>query len=107
MTHKDSTEVAKYDEALANRKLPPMSQMTRLQKRYFLEPWMTALTLATATVAVVGYSLGILTSRHVEWSMFGLLFTFVSVGFLVTKLAFMEWNSKTEGQVSEKPYNGY
>lgn len=89
-------------ERLDTRKMPPMAQMTRLQKRYFLEPWMTTLTMVFGTIAVVGYILGTFTRRHVEFCMVGLLFTMIAGGFLVTKMNFMEWNSKTEGEVRNR-----
>lgn len=96
-----TSDVNKYDpdQALANRKLPPMAQMTRVQKRYFLEPWMTTLTIGFWVIAAVGYILAMFSQLHVEFACFGGLFTLFGAGTLCTKMNFMEWNSRTEGEL--------
>lgn len=89
----------RYDERLDMRKLPPMAQMTRIQKRYFLEPWMTTFTLISAAVAIAAFTFALFTPLHAEFGLLGALFLLVSGAFLITKLSLMDWNSKTESQL--------
>lgn len=95
---------ARHQETLDTRKMPPMAQMTRLQRRYFLEPWMTTITVTSGILAVAGYLLGIFLPLHVEFCMVGLIFTLAGGGALLTKLNLMQWNSKTEGQIRDRRY---
>jgi hypothetical protein len=95
----------RHDERISSRTLPPMAQMTRIQKRYVLEPWMTTLSVGFGSFAVLGFVAGMFTPWHVEFSMLGLLFTVVAAICVVTKLNFMEWNSKTESQITANRQN--
>jgi hypothetical protein len=103
------SEVEKaYDQKLANRHLPPMSQMTRVQKRYFLEPWMTTFCLVSGGIALLCYLLGIFLPGWLFGGSFlwaGGIFTLVGAGFLTAKLFLMQWNSKTEGSVQNGPHH--
>lgn len=94
-----AAQVERFQKHIDTRLLPPMAQMTRMQKRYFLEPWMTTLSVAFAILAVAGYIAGIFTPWHVEFCMLGLLFTLLGIGTLTAKLFFMDWNTQTEGQI--------
>lgn len=91
-----------HQERIDTRKLPPMAQMTRLQKRYFLEPWMTAGTIVAGVLAFASFFLSLFTPLHSEFGWLGILFVVIGGGFLLTKLMFMQWNSKTEGDLRSK-----
>jgi hypothetical protein len=91
-----------YQRHLDTRKMPPMSQMTRLQKRYFLEPWMTALALVFVALSVPPFVLAMFTPLHMEFTMLGFLMLLIGMAFLITKWNLMEWNSRTEPEITRR-----
>lgn len=95
---------AAHQARIDTRTLPPMAQMTRLQKRYFLEPWMTAGTIVAVALAFTSFLLALFTPLQLQFGWLGVLLVLVGGGCLLTKLMFMHWNSKTEGDLRSKRY---
>lgn len=84
---------------LESRVLPPMAQMTRIQKRYFLEPWWTVGWVSAWLLCLPAFIAGMFTPWHVEFSMLGLLLLLTGGAFMAAKLVVADWNSRTEGEV--------
>lgn len=95
------------DEKLAIRKTPPLAEMTRIQKRYFLEPWMTVASVASGGIVMLLAGLACFTERHVEFAMFAVVWLVITAVAVGTKLNLMDWNSRTEGEVRSKSRNLY
>lgn len=96
-----------HQKKLESRKLPPMSQMTRIQKSYFLEPWYTVGMTVGFTIAVVAFTLAAFLPWHVEAASMGGLWALVGAGFGVAKYMHREQNMKTEGQIAGTNANGH
>lgn len=91
--------LAKYDDKINHRTLPPMAQMTRLQKRLYLEPWFTVGMVASAFIAAVAWILACILPWHVELACGGTVFALSGVGFLIAKMWHQDANTKFEGEL--------
>lgn len=89
-----------HQDRIEGRKVPPLSQLTRVQRRYLLEPWFTTIWLACWGIAFACF----LASIWVWWLSMAL----ASTGglFLITggaaagaKYWHRDANVRTEGQL--------
>lgn len=92
---------------LETRQLPPMSQMTRIQKRYFLEPWWTVGWVGSWALTVPSFIAAIFTWFHLEFALLGSLFLLTGAAFATAKLFVAEWNQETEGKIAGTNSNGH
>lgn len=88
---------------LETRDLPPLSQMTRLQKRYFLEPWWTVGWVGSWLLSIPAFIAALFTPLHTEFGLLGLLLVFVGAAFGAAKLWLAEWNQQTESHIASPP----
>jgi hypothetical protein len=70
--------VEKHQERIETRTTPPLSGMTRIQKRYFLEPWFTTIMIGAWTIAAVLVGVGLWFGARLI--VLGGLFTIIGVG---------------------------
>lgn len=89
-----------HQKKIESRVLPPMAQMTRLQKRYFLEPWWTVGWVGSWLLSVPAFIVAMFTWMHVQFSMLGLLFVLSGAAFGTAKIYVADWNSRTEGRIA-------
>lgn len=99
---KQLTEQIHVDK-MHDRKLPPMSQLTRTQKRYFLEPWFTTIWIGTWGAAVPMFIAAIWTPWHWQFAATALLLVLIGVAASVAKYWHQDANVRTEGQLLTPP----
>lgn len=92
---------AAHQEWLDNRTTPPLSQLTRVQKRYFLEPWFTTFWVISWAFALLAYIVGLWAGWRIE--VLGAIFTVVGAAFAIAKGLHYEANVASEGSVQPKP----
>lgn len=106
-TLREARLAARHDqhhERIINRKAPPLSSMTRIQKRYFLEPWYTFGAVTSGALSAGSFITG-----AAIWSwrfiVIGLVFLAVGGVFAWAKLNHYEMNVSTEGNLlaAKKP----
>jgi hypothetical protein len=102
-----SESIERYDseaaQAARDRRLPPMSQMTRIQKRYFLEPWFTTGMVAFWALTMVAWICACILPWHVELTCLGGVFLLAGGGCGWAKWWHQDANGRTESQVVASP----
>lgn len=87
-----------FQDRMANRKAPPLAGLTRTQKRFILEPWMTVAGVAAGTAAVALFTHSIL-----MWSgktaLLGVMWVVLCVIAWSVKGYFMSENVLVEGKI--------
>lgn len=93
-------DINKYDPNTGtNRQLPPMMQMTRIQRRYFLEPWFTTIMVVGLALCLISEILGFWLPWHWQFIWTGVMFLGVGIGGGVAKAFHQELNVRTEGEM--------
>jgi hypothetical protein len=95
--------VEKHQERIETRTTPPLSGMTRIQKRYFLEPWFTTIMIGAWTIAAVLVGVGLWFGARLI--VLGGLFTIIGVGAGVAKWWHQHENSRSEGSLQSRSYD--
>jgi hypothetical protein len=99
-------EIEKHEDRISGRKLPPLSTMTRTQKRYFLEPWYTVGMVVSGALATIGLLVGaILWSYRYMWV--GIVMILVASAFATAKFWHQDKNTATEGQLQAPMHRDY
>lgn len=88
-----------HDETIAGRTRPPLSQMTRIQRRYFLEPWLTTAWVVSWGMAALSTLAAIWTPLHWSFGSTSALFLAIGVAAALAKMFHKDVNVRTEGQI--------
>jgi hypothetical protein len=96
-------EIEERNQALIdNRTRPPLASMTRLQKRYFLEPWWTAIWATGWGTAAALFMASIWLPFTLKLALTGVACFVVGGVAMIAKLTLAEWNGRTEGVVTQQ-----
>lgn len=104
--------IDRYDEEAAKRNKvipgvikPPLHNLTRVQKRYLLEPWFTTGWIVSWFLSLVGFTLACLLPYHVEAASLAGIWLLVGTGFAWAKYWHQDANARTEGEIRSSRSN--
>lgn len=104
------TKIEKYDEENDRRQVvpgvikPPLHGLTRIQKRFLLEPWFTTIWMVSWLASVTLMTLAILLSEG-KLALLGALFFVVGGGAGAAKGFHHSMNVSSEGTIQPPPKN--
>jgi hypothetical protein len=91
-----------HDDRIATRKMPPLSQLTRVQKRFMLEAWYTVIWITSWVLAAASAVLAIWTPWHAKFWGTMVIFLVIGIAAAVCKLQHLDLNVRAEGQLLDR-----
>lgn len=96
-----------HTERIESRTTPPLSGLTRVQKRYFLEPWFTTIAVGTAGLGVVAGFFAIWTPFHWRFGFTAGLFLLIAGLAMWAKIVHKDYNVRSEGDLIKPKRDSY
>lgn len=88
-----------HTDRIEGRTMPPLSQLTRTQKRYFLEPWFTTIAVAAGGLTLLVGLAAVWTPLHWQFGWTAGLFALVGLLAVWAKVVHRTYNVQTEGNL--------